>query len=1206
MSLFLDQLRNRVLFLDGAMGTSIHTLDLDLQRDYRGLENCTEILAMTRPDAIQAIHESFLAVGCDAVETDTFGAMPHVLCEFGLENQTLEINRAAVKIARAACDKFSTPDKPRFVVGSMGPGTKLLSLGQITWAAMLDSYSQQVRGLLGESRSSSPPEVKTRMAGLAPGSGGVDMLLIETCQDILQCKCAVNACVDVQKELGLWGTDQQVPIFVQVTIETTGTMLLGTEISAAITALSALPIAGMGMNCATGPTEMAEHIKTLCQNFRGRGYVSVLPNAGLPMMVEGQTVFPLEPQPFAEQLARYVTEDGVNLVGGCCGTTPAHLKAVIEKIGAAQPNKRDRPPFTSLPGAGDLLPVAQCSSLYSSVDLKQETSILMIGERTNANGSKKFKEMLAAEDWDGLVSWARGEVKGGAHVLDVCVDYVGRDGVKDMHEVVSRYVRQVTVPLMLDSTEKAVLEEGLKLAGGKCIVNSINLEDGEKRLDEVCPLLHRYGAAVVALTIDEDREMGMAKTADRKLEIAERIHGLCVHKWKLDERDIMFDPLTFTIATGNESDRKLGLETLDGIERIGKRFPACGIVLGLSNISFGLKPAARQVLNSVFLHEAVQRGLTAAILHPSKIVPKHKIAPEQWDAAQWLIFDRRGNERPEGKAADFDPLLYFIGLFPDDSGIAKPQAAKENQTIEDRLKNHIIDGEKQDLEAHLDEAMQKYDALAIINEHLLGGMKVVGELFGGGQMQLPFVLQSAEVMKKAVAYLEPHMAKSGGTSKGRLVLATVKGDVHDIGKNLVDIILTNNGYQVFNLGIKQPLEVILDAAKEHQADAIGMSGLLVKSVGVMRENLAEMANRGLKIPTLVGGAALTRHYAETELRKTYGGPVYYGRDAFEALHLMEQIGAGNYAQLESDIETRLTKRAEVEAKVAASGGGKALKQAEVGSAGVSVTPVEQLPGVPFMGDRMVEHIEIDAIVPFVNKVALYRGQWGFKKGRMTDEDYLKQMEEEVEPIFRGLVEKAKAEEILKPAVVYGYYPVASEGNDVVVYDPQDEEREIERFTFPRQQGRQRLCISDFFQSETSGGGRDVLGLMCVTMGDEASRRAKQLFENHQYKDYLFLHGLGVEMAEALAEFWHKRMREELGLAGDDASEIRQLFTQHYRGSRYSFGYPACPDMSDQEKLFRLIQPERIGCKLTENWQIDPEQSTSAIIVHHPQAKYFAV
>ncbi|MHB1156621.1 MAG: methionine synthase [Phycisphaerales bacterium] len=1176
MSLFLDHLRKRVLFLDGAMGTSIHTLDLDLERDYRGLENCTEILTLTRPDAIQSIHESFLAVGCDAVETDTFGAMPHVLCEFGLENQTLEINRAAVKIARAACDKFSTPDKPRFVVGSMGPGTKLLSLGQITWAAMLDSYKQQVRGLLDSTS----------------GGRGADMLLIETCQDILQCKCAVNACVDVQKELGIWGTGEQVPIFVQVTIETTGTMLLGTEISAAITALSALPIAGMGMNCATGPVEMAEHIKTLCRNFRERGFVSVLPNAGLPMMVEGQTVFPLKPQPFAEQLARYVTEDGVNLVGGCCGTTPAHLKAVIEKVGDVKPKQRDA---STLPGA-------QCSSLYSPVDLKQETSILMIGERTNANGSKKFKEMLAADDWDGLVSWARGEVKGGAHVLDVCVDYVGRDGVKDMHEVVSRYVRQVTVPLMLDSTEKAVLEEGLKLAGGKCIVNSINLEDGEKRLDEVCPLLHRYGAAVVALTIDEDREMGMAKTADRKLAIAERIHELCVGKWNIDERDIMFDPLTFTIATGNESDRKLGLETLDGIERIGKRFPACGIVLGLSNISFGLKPAARQVLNSVFLHEAVQRGLTAAILHPSKIVPKHKIAPEQWDAAQWLIFDRRGEERPEGKAADFDPLLYFIGLFPDDSDIAKPQAAKANVTIEDRLKNHIIDGEKQDLEAHLDEALKKYDALAIINEHLLGGMKVVGELFGSGQMQLPFVLQSAEVMKKAVAYLEPHMAKSEGTSKGRLVLATVKGDVHDIGKNLVDIILTNNGYQVFNLGIKQPLEVILDAAKQHKADAIGMSGLLVKSVGVMRENLAEMANRGLKIPALVGGAALTRHYAETELRKTYGGPVYYGRDAFEALHLMEQIGAGNYEQLENDIETRLTKRAEVEAKISTSG--KALKQAEITSVANSIAPVAP-PDVPFMGERVVEHVGIDAIVPFVNKVALYRGQWGFKKGRMSDEDYLKQMAEEVEPIFRGLVEKVKAEGILKPAVVYGYYPAASAGNDVVVYDPQDEEKEIERFTFPRQEGRQRLCISDFFRSVESGE-RDVLGLMCVTMGDEASRRAKQLFENHQYKDYLFLHGLGVEMAEALAEYWHKRMRAELGFGGDDSDDIRKLFTQHYRGSRYSFGYPACPDMSDQEKLFRLIGPERIGCKLTENWQIDPEQSTSAIIVHHPQAKYFAV
>ena len=1189
MSRFLDELKSRVLFLDGAMGTSIHQLDLDLETDYLGKENCTEVLALTRPDAIQQIHESFLAVGCDAVETDTFGGMPHVLCEFDLEDRAREINRKAVAIARAACDKHSTPGKPRFVIGSMGPGTKLVTLGNITWDAMLASYTEQVMGLIG---------AKEDADELDPDAPRADMLLVETCQDLLQCKCAVNACIDAQKKLGIWDTDQRVPIFVQVTIETTGTMLLGSEISAAVAALKQLPIDGLGMNCATGPTEMAEHIKYLCENFPG--FISVLPNAGLPAMVEGETVFPLEPDGFAKALSRFVTDEGVNLVGGCCGTTPEHLKALIEQVGKIAPKQR---------GVSDL---SQCSSLYSPVELKQDTSILMVGERTNANGSRKFKSMLADEDWDGLVSWARGEVRGGAHVLDVCVDYVGRDGVADMTEVIKRYVQQVSVPLMLDSTEKDVLEAGLKLAGGKCIVNSINLEDGEQRLDEVCPLLHRYGAAVVALTIDEDKEAGMAKTADRKLGIAERIHDLCTNKWQLDERDILFDPLTFTIATGNEDDRKLGLETLEGIKLIAERFPNCGILLGLSNISFGLKPAARQVLNSVFLHEAIQRGLTAAIVHPSKILPKHKIDEEHWDAAQWLIFDARGEKRPEGKPENFDPLMHFIGLFPEDAD-AKPQAAKENLSLEEKLQRHIIDGEKQDLEANLDEALKQYDPLDIINDHLLAGMKVVGELFGSGQMQLPFVLQSAEVMKQAVAHLEPHMERKEGDTKGKLVLATVKGDVHDIGKNLVDIILSNNGFTVYNIGIKQPLQAILDAADEHDAHAIAMSGLLVKSVGVMHENLAEMKQRGIKLPAMVGGAALTRHYAETDLRQTYGGPVYYGKDAFEALHLMQQIMAGNFDQLETDIEARLTKRAAAEKKIAAVKKKKGAEGGATDEGGVAtqaparsdVARNVDIPQPPFFGDRLVESVPIDSFAPFVNKIALFRGQWGFKKGRQDDADYQRQIEEEVEPIYKKLLAKCVDEDILHPAVVYGYYPCAAEGDDLVIYDHEDEEREIERFSFPRQDGKKRLCVSDFYRDADSGE-RDVIGLFCVTMGDEVSRRAKMLFEEHRYQDYLYMHGLGVECAEALAEFWHKRMRQEMGIADQDATEIRKLFTQTYRGSRYSFGYPACPDMSDQEKLFRLIQPERIGCKLTENWQIDPEQSTSAIVVHHPEAKYFNV
>jgi 5-methyltetrahydrofolate--homocysteine methyltransferase len=1161
-SRFLTELSRRVLIWDGAMGTNIHLLNMDLERDYLGKENCTEILALTRPDAIQSIHESFLAVGCDAVETDTFGAMPHVLCEFDLQDECHRINVEAVKAARRACVKYATPDRPRFVIGSVGPGTKLVTLGQISWDAMLASYKAQMLGLLEG----------------GPGVGA-DLILIETCQDLLQCKCAVNAAVEAQKELGLWDTPDAVPLWVQVTIETTGTMLLGTEIGAAIVALDELPIAGMGMNCATGPKEMTENIRALSQLWP-RG-ISVLPNAGLPILQEGRTVFPLQPEPFAQALRSFVVEHGVNAVGGCCGTTPAHLKAVVDAVNHPQPAARQ----------AKLAP--SCSSLYSPVELRQESSVLMVGERTNANGSKKFKDMLAAEDWDGLVSWARQEVQGGAHVLDVCVDFVGRDGVKDMREVVKRYVQQIAVPLMLDSTQADVLEEGLKLAGGKCIVNSINLEDGEERLARVCPMLRKYGAAVVALTIDEDRIAGMAKTADRKLAVAERIHRLATEKYGVREEDILFDPLTFTIATGMDADRRLGLETLDGIERIARRFPRCGIVLGLSNISFGLKPAARVVLNSAMLHEAQQRGLTAAIVHASKILPRHKIPEDHWTAALDLIYDRRRD--------GFDPLLHFISLFPDEAD-STPKIAVETLTLEQKLQRHIVDGEKRDLEKDLDEALTRYDALSIINDHLLAGMKVVGELFGSGRMQRPFVLQSAEVMKKSVAHLQPHMPKMEGGGKGRLVLATVKGDVHDIGKNLVDIILTNNGYEVVNLGIKQPLNAIVDAARQHQADAIGMSGLLVKSVTVMQENLGEMNRLGLDIPTLVGGAALTRYYAETELRNAYQGKLYYGKDAFEALAIMDALAGGRTADLDAAIEQRVTKRSQIEEQIQAGRAAVAARPKPAVSAVRRDTPV---PAAPFWGDRVVSSVPLEAIYPFVNKVALYRGQWGFKKGARSDEDYERQIASEVEPIFRDLCRRCKEENILRPQVVYGYFPAQAEGDDLLVFDPQSPDREIERFTFPRQDSSKRLCISDYFRPVESGA-KDVLGLMCVTMGPEVTRRARALFDANEYQQYLYLHGMGVECAEALAELWHQRMRQELGIEGEDATEIRKLFTQEYRGSRYSFGYPACPDMADQQKLFRLLQPGRIGCELTDNWQIDPEQSTSAIIVHHPEAKYFNV
>ncbi len=1042
-----------------------------------------------------------------------------------------------------------------------------MTLGQITWDEMLASYLEQMKGLIEG----------------GPGVGS-DVILIETCQDLLQCKCAVSAAIEAQKQAGLWGTGDQVPILVQITVETTGTMLLGTEPAAAAVALSQLPIDGIGMNCATGPREMAEHIREICRTT-GK-LVSVLPNAGLPVMVDGQTVFPMQPGPMAEALRHFVEDEGVNIVGGCCGTRPEHLKAVVDAVGGHAPKVRQ----PRLPAA--------CTSLYSAVELRQESSVLMVAERTNANGSRKFKRLLAEEDWDGIVSMAREEAREGSHVLDVCVDYVGRDGVRDMQEVVSRLAQHVASPLMLDSTEAPVLEAGLKLAGGKCIVNSINLEDGEIRLERVCPMLVKYGAAVVALTIDEDKQAGMAKTPERKLEIATRLYELCTKKYGIKAQDILFDPLTFTIATGMDEDRKLGLWTLEGIELISKKYPECGILLGLSNISFGLKPAARVVLNSVFMHEARQRGLTAAIVHASKILPENKIDPVQWKAALDLIYDRR----TEG----VDPLLNFVNLFPDDDQSASQEKAarSDDRPIERILQDHIIDGENKNLIEHLDLAMKTYTPLQIINEHLLAGMKVVGELFGSGKMQLPFVLQSASVMKQSVAHLEKFMEKKAGSARGRLVLATVKGDVHDIGKNLVDIILSNNGYEVVNLGIKQPIATILEALQQHKADAIGMSGLLVKSVGVMGENLLEMNERGIKVPVLLGGAALTRHYAETTLRESYKGSLYYGKDAFEALDIMEKLATGKTHEIDAAVKTRLAKRQETDKKLAE------MKEAADASAAAGPTHSDvardiAVPRPPFWGDRVAADVPLDRIYPFVNKVALYRGQWGFKKGAKNDEDYEKQVEGEVEPIFKRLCQWAKAESVLKPSVVWGYWPAGAQGDDLVVFDPVDHDREIERFHFPRQKGRGRLCIADFFRPAESGV-KDVLGLMCVTMGSQVSREARKLFEGDNYQEYLYVHGLGVECAEALAEMWHQRIRQELGIDGDDSPAIRDLFTQHYRGSRYSFGYPACPEMSDQEKLFRLLKPDRIGCVLTDNWQIDPEQSTSAIIVHHPEAKYFNV
>jgi 5-methyltetrahydrofolate--homocysteine methyltransferase len=1188
---FAQALARRVVVFDGSMGATIQSMDLDVARDYLGRENCVDVLVRSRPDIVQRLHEGFLEVGSDAVETNTFGANKLVFGEFDgeLVSWTYDINREAAEIARAACAKFATRERPRYVIGSIGPGTKLLTLGQTTWDAMLDSYAEQARGLI---------------------DGGVDAFIIETCQDLLQVKCAINACLKALDEKGK--THEDVPIMISITIETMGTMLLGSETSAAMHALAPYPIISLGFNCATGPTEMADHVEYLAKNWDRA--ISVIPNAGLPVLIQGKTNFPLTAEPFAQSLVEYVERFGVNVVGGCCGTGPEHIRLLVEKLNQSPRRARRGLSRRDLSSA---IP-ACATSLFSPVEYRQELSFFIIGERMNASGSRKFKRLLEEENWDEIVSMAREQKKEGASAIDINVDYAGRDNPTDMAAIVQRVVRQVDLPLMIDSTQLATIEAGLRHAPGKCIINSTNFEDGEEKFDRICGLARTYAAAVVIGSIDEDREAAMARTAARKFAIAKRaferatkVHGIAAH-------DIFFDPLVLPISTGMDADRRSALELIDGARLISREFPQCQVTCGLSNVSFGLNPAARIVLNSVFLHELLEAGMTSAIVHASKILPLSKIPEEHKRAALDLIYDRRapsagGTGLPAGvRDALFDPLQAFIDLFKDVEA-AGPAREKTSRTLEERLRDHIIDGEKQELFAHLDEALAKYSALDIINDHLLDGMKTVGELFGSGQMQLPFVLQSAEVMKMAVAYLEPHMDRVEGMSRAKIVLATVKGDVHDIGKNLVDIILSNNGYRVINLGIKQTLENILSACEEHDADAVGMSGLLVKSVGVMEENLRELNSRGVKVPVLLGGAALTRHYAESHLRSVYQGPLYYGKDAFEGLRICEHLAENRLDEIDTEVEGRLMKRAETEEKVACMRARESDREtasvvAEKAAATrerSSVALDVPIPLPPFWGERIVDEVDPDEIYPFVNKVALFRGQWGFKRGARSAEEYEREIEEIAEPIFARLRKQCQNEKILRPQVVYGYYPCNSQGNDLIIYDPDDHSREIERFTFPRQSRRDRLCISDFFRPVHSGE-RDVVAFHCVTMGVEASHRARMLFERNEYTEYLYLHGMGVECAEALAELWHKRIRMELGIAGEDSPKIRELFTQHYRGSRYSFGYPACPDMSDQEKLFRLLRPERIGCTLTENWQIDPEQSTSAIIVHHPQAKYFNV
>jgi len=1157
----LQALHDRVLLCDGGMGARVQMLGLEVERDFWGRENCTEVLNLSRPELIRDIHRDYFAAGADMVETNSFGGSPITLAEFDLADRTFEINKVAAELAREAAEQFSD-GRQRYVVGSIGPGTKLPSLGNIAYDPLEAALADQCRGLI---------------------AGGVDALLIETCQDTLQIKAAVGGARIARAEAG-----RDVPIFVQVTVETTGTLLVGPDIAAAATTIHALDVPLLGLNCATGPQEMAEHVRWLATNWPG--LISVQPNAGLPELVDGATHYPLTPVEMSRWVERFVAEDGLNLIGGCCGTSTPHIAALDEMLrrrgdGALRPAPVLRKPVW----------IPSVASLYGQVPLRQENSYFSIGERCNANGSKKWRELQEAGDWDGCVGVGREQMGEGSNALDICTAFVGRNETAEMNEVIRRFTSSVNAPLVIDSTETPVIEAALKLHGGKPIINSINFEDGEHHAHDRLTLARKFGAAVIALTIDE---VGMAKTAEDKLRIAERLVDFACNKYGLPQSDLLIDPLTFTIATGVEDDRKLGQWTLEGIRLIRERFPDIQIILGLSNISFGLNPAARAVLNSVFLDHAVRAGMTGAIVHVSKIRPLHLLAEEEIRVAEDLIFDRR--------AEGYDPLQRLLELFADRKA-SEAVKKKKAETVEERLRDRIVDGDRKGLEIDLAAAMEKHPPLDIINTILLDGMKVVGELFGAGKMQLPFVLQSAETMKAAVAYLEPHMERIEGQTRGTIVLATVKGDVHDIGKNLVDIILTNNGYRVFNLGIKVPVADMIAAAHEHRAQAIGMSGLLVKSTVIMRENLEEMARQGLGIPVLLGGAALTRNYVEEDCAAAYaGGRVAYARDAFDGLGLMDKVAGGQFDDYVSALQSRRSAKPKRKSRETEESGPRGFGPVDLGVVQARrrrLTADEPAVEPPFWGARAIEAAP-EAVIPFLNERSLYQFQWGFRKQGRSLEDFLGWAKQELRPVLRRMLALAKEDAILRPQAIYGYWKAAGQGNDLILFEP-DGSTELARFTLPRQPREDGECIADFVR-DIDDARRDVVGLQVVTVGQKASDMARDWFEANRYQDYLYLHGLSVEMAEAMAEYTHKRIRAELGFAGEDERDMDKLLSQGYRGSRYSFGYPACPRLEDQEPLLRLLDAGRIGVSLSDGHQLHPEQSTSALVVLHPRAKYFTV
>ncbi|MCP9811163.1 methionine synthase [Synechococcus lacustris] len=1192
---FLERLHSPerpVLVFDGATGTSLQQMELTAV-DFGGsaLEGCNEILVRTRPDVVRAVHKQFLDAGCDVIETNTFGSTSLVLAEYDLENEAFELNRQAALLAREMADQYTTDQHPRYVAGSMGPTTKLPSLGHVSFDVMKACFTEQALGLL---------------------AGNVDLFIIETCQDVLQIKAALTGVEEAFSQTG-----ERRPLMVSVTMETTGTMLVGSDIAAVVAILEPFPIDILGLNCATGPEQMKEHMRYLssCSPF----VVSCIPNAGLPENIGGVAHYRLTPIEMKMALHHFIEDLGIQVIGGCCGTTPAHISALVEVARELKPAHREvRQPHQYL--ERPLLKAeSAAASLYGTTSYEQENSFLIIGERLNASGSKKVRDLLNEENWDGLIGVARSQVKENAHILDVNVDYVGRNGEADMHELVSRLVTNVNLPLMLDSTEWQKMEAGLKVAGGKCLLNSTNYEDGNERFFKVLELARTYGAGVVIGTIDEE---GMARSAERKFAIAQRAYRDAL-EFGIPAREIFYDPLALPISTGIEEDRRNGCETIAAIKRIRDDLPGTHVVLGVSNISFGLSAASRIVLNSIFLHDCCSAGMDAAIVSPAKILPLSKISEEHQQVCRDLINDKR---RFENGLCVYDPLTTLTSLF---EGVSAKEARASGPSladlpVEERLKQHIIDGERIGLEQALADGLQNYKPLEIVNTFLLDGMKVVGELFGSGQMQLPFVLQSAETMKSAVAFLEPHMEKVIGadgklesSAKAKLLIATVKGDVHDIGKNLVDIILTNNGYEVINLGIKQSVEAIIEAQKMHGADCIAMSGLLVKSTAFMKDNLDAFNQADIDVPVILGGAALTPRFVNKDCRNVYHGQVIYGRDAFTDLRFMDALVEAKKSNNWDNKQGFLVESPEgFDLGKADPDPGDLDEPAKptnqldlvISSDRSAAVPEEQALKPPFWGTKILleDEIPFEQIFAYLDRQALFAGQWQLRKNQnQSREEYDQIIQSKAEPVLKEWIERIKAEDLLSPRVAYGYFPCGRDGNSVVIYDPANPSKCLGRFELPRQRSGNRYCIADFYRDLDNQSATDVIPMQAVTMGESATAFAKELFKADRYSDYLYFHGLGVQLAEALAEWTHARIRGEMGFSTEEPSNLKDVLAQRYRGSRYSFGYPACPNVADSRPQLTWLGADRIGLSMDESDQLDPEQSTTALVALHSKARYFS-